>query len=529
MLLILSARPVGEDIAHCYGKLPPSFLPLGSDRLFTRQAALGRGEPVAMTVPEGFEVASTDRAEIERLGIRLLPQDPSLSLTDALRDAVGRAAPDGPLRLVYGDTLIRLDEEPEGDFVAVQETSANYDWAYVTPEAFSDTPPDDFLHRRVVCGYYRFDDPALLARSCEAGGIVEALNAYDRERPMARVEVPDWYDLGHLSMYYQSKKSMMVKRSFNDVSVEEHSLVKRSADTPKMRAEAHWYETLPTALQVNAPRYLGRVERDHMAGYAIEYLYQPLVSELAVFGALPLTSWLEILSACLDFVDECRTIRPAEQSPEASPGFASAFFDQMIVGKTRDRLDAYLADSELSEADELTINGARLPPIGRVAEALIAAVPATTPGHVRFWHGDLFFGNLFYDFTARRIMAIDPRGLMPDGMLCAYGDWRYDVAKLSHSVIGRYDQIILGRASLERSSAREWTLSLPSWPHGERLAEVFLAQASERYGLDRDELTALTALMFLSMLPLHADQPALQRQMLANGLRLATHVEGIAR
>ena len=535
MLLILSARTVNEDIALHYGKLPPSFLPLGNRRLFALQAELADGGPVAMTVPESFAISEIDRRAIDAAGIRLLPQPSGLSLTQAISAAVRELKPEGPLRLLYGDTLVRLGDTAaaaQADRIVVKHTTANYPWAYVDEGAeggiaFSDEPPQQLDTRRVVCGDYVFADPDLLVEACGTGGLIAMLTHYHARRPFALVDAEEWFDFGHLPLYFQSKKSIMIKRVFNNLNYENHLLVKQSADTGKMRAEAHWYEHVPGDLQIHTPRYRGRVERDHRAGYAIEYLYHPLLSDLAAFGALPLPSWLEILQACFEFADKCQAIAPAPGAPEASPEFARAFHDSMIVGKTWGRVETYLGGAELNLDDAFTVNGQRFPALRTVIQRVIDTVSPTTPDHVRFWHGDLFFGNMFYDFTARRILAIDPRGQLGTGAICLYGDWRYDLAKLAHSVIGQYDKIILGRSSLVQNGPRDWVLTLSEQPHQTQIEAIFLQQAVARYGIDPQELTAMTALLFFSMLPLHSDRPDLQQQMLANALRLSGQIEGV--
>ena len=536
MLLILSARIVGEDIAMHYGRLPPSFLPLGNQRLFAMQAERAAGEGCAMTVPDHFEIQEIDRQALAADGIEILPQPPGLSLTGALAHALDALAPamqpGEPLRLLYGDTLVRMPEiTPAADLVAVQETTANYQWAYVSQDAdgglFSDAAPEKLETRRVVCGYYVFSDPALLARACASGSIVEALNIYHEARPLTLVETEDWFDFGHLPLYFQSKKSIMIKRVFNDIRYENHVLIKQSEDTAKIRAEANWYEHLPADLQIHVPRYRGRVERNFRAGYAIEYLYHPLLSDLDAFGTLPLSSWLEILSACFEFIDKCQAIGPDPGAPEASVSFASDFFEQVVVEKTWTRLKTYTDAAGISLSDRFRLNGRDLPPLETVIGRLIAAVPPTGPEHIRFWHGDLFLGNMFYDFTARRILAIDPRGQIDRSGPCLYGDWRYDLAKLAHSIIGQYDKIILGRSTLDEIGPRDWVLSHAGQDHQAHIEEIFLSQVTGRYGISSSELLALTALLFFSMLPLHGDRPDLQRQMLANGLRLACLIEGV--
>ena len=529
MLLILSARTVNEDIALQFGRVPPAFLPLGGRRLFSWQAELAAGEPCVMTVPDDHEIALVDARALEDAGICLLAQPQSFSLQQAIANALERVRPRGAVRILYGDTLVGM---PDGDLppdsVAVRDTTANYPWAFVREDAqgrvvFSDTPPQRLDQRRVVCGYYHFADAALLAEACRAPSIVAALQNYTAQRPLACREAGSWLDFGHLPLYFRAKKDMLVKRVFNELTYEDHILVKHSADTAKMRAEAHWFENLPAPLRLHVPRYAGRIERDHQAGYGLEYLYAPLLGDLSVFGALPLMSWLEILQACFAFVGKCQAERPPCGAPEASPAFARQFFREVIVDKTRMRLAAFCTQSGLSIDTRLTLNGTRHPPLGELVETLIARIPPTTPEMVRLWHGDLFFGNMFYDFTAQRVLCIDPRGQLGGGQLCLYGDLRYDLAKLAHSIVGHYDKIVLGRSVLEvdPDDPLDWRFSVDTQAHAAEISEIFFGYLRDTCQVERHEILALTALLFLSMLPLHYDSPERQRHLLAMGLTLA--------
>ncbi|MEM8790943.1 MAG: phosphotransferase [Pseudomonadota bacterium] len=530
MLLILSARPVTEEIALQFGRIPPSFLPLGSQRLFALQAEIAHGMPCYMTVPEDYEISPSDLAAIEAAGIRLLPQPSKLSITEAIGNALTRIQPEGLLRILYGDTLLQMSaaEMSEPDIVAVQETTSNYNWAFVEidPDGrtlFSDEPPQRLDTRRVVCGYYTFSDPALLATACHENSIVKALRLYSAQKHLTCRTAENWLDFGHLPLYFQSKKDLLVKRVFNELVYEDHMLVKRSADTAKMRAEANWYEALPGSLRLHTPRYLGRDEGKFQAGYALEYVHAPLLSDLAVFGSLPLTSWLEILQASIEFISKCHAIRPPEDGPEASHAFASEFFHDMIVDKTRTRLASYCAEGEIGLEARITLNGIAHPPLKEVAEGLVDMIPPTTPQHIRFWHGDLFYGNMFYDFIAQRVLCIDPRGQLGSGQISLWGDLRYDLAKLAHSIIGHYDKVLNGRSVLKTDpdAPLNWQFSVESPQYGAQLEEIFLSYVHEKLDISAQELRAMTALMFLSMLPLHSDSPERQRHLLAAGLLLA--------
>lgn len=484
-----------------------------------------------MTVPDEFEIPETDRKALKVGGITLIPQSPALSLTAAISDAISRANPKRGIRILYGDTLVHMapDWFFRQDIVAVQNTTANYSWAFVQQKdegsvLFSDEPPVKIDSRQIVCGYYNFSDPSLLFEACRKDSIVEALNFYAENKPLECLEAERWLDFGHLPLYFRSKKDIFVKRVFNELLVEDHVLVKRSKDTNKIRAEANWFESLPRSLQVYVPRYLGREEKDYRAGYALEYLYAPLLSDLSVFGALPLASWLEIIKACFELMGRFHAIRPNTGAPEASNSFASQFFDDVLVSKTWSRLKDFEEQSGISIETEITLNGIKYSKLGEVVEDLVANISRTTQYHIRFWHGDLFFGNMFYDFTAHRVLCIDPRGQLASGERSLYGDMRYDIAKLAHSIIGQYDKILLGRATLKEEESFIWTFSVDSQPHQESIEDIFTSFATKTCGMEMNELLSLTAILFMSMLPLHNDQPHLQRQFLAAGLNLAARV-----
>ena len=528
MLLILSAAYVSDDIALQFGRLPPAFLPLGSQRLFSLQVESSLGEPCWMTVPDDFPISDADIRAIEAAGISLLPQPTRLRLTEAIGNALTRIRPRNGLRILYGDTLVGMPNAVLliPDMVAVQDTTANYAWAFVRSDdqggvTFSDDPPQRLDSRRVVCGYYNFADTDLLATACHEQTIVKALRHYSERRPLACIDAERWFDFGHLPLYFQSKKEILVKRAFNELVYEDQMLIKRSNDTAKMRAEAHWFENLPPVLQLHAPRYCGRSEGGHRAGYALEYLYAPLLSDLAVFGNLPLASWLEIIQASFDLLAKFHAMRPPKGAPEASDAFAAQFFQDVIVDKTWSRLKAFGQRSGVTLDAEITLDGIAHPPLHNVVNALIARIPPTTADQIRFWHGDLFFGNMFYDFTAQRVLCIDPRGQLASGQFCLYGDLRYDLAKLAHSIIGQYDRILMGRSSLTEKSQLNWRFHVSVPPLQSSIEAIFTRFVKERCGLAIDEILAITSLLFLSMLPLHEDNPSLQRHFLATGLRLA--------
>ena len=64
-------------------------------------------------------------------------------------------------------------------------------------------------------------------------------------------------------------------------------------------------------------------------------------------------------------------------------------------------------------------------------------------------HGDMCFNNIIYEPFFGSLKVIDPRGKNNDGS--SYYPNCYDIAKISHSVLGLYDPIVAGLYSLNFS------------------------------------------------------------------------------
>jgi len=134
-------------------------------------------------------------------------------------------------------------------------------------------------------------------------------------------------------------------------------------------------------------------------------------------------------------------------------------------------------------------------------------------------HGDFCFSNILYDFRTTRIKTIDPRGLTPNGELTIFGDVQYDIAKLSHSILGMYDWIIAGYFDITIDN-QNIEFYLGGLKQHKGTQQSFIELIEERYGLNALNLYAMQIQLFISMLPLHADNPKRQMALMANAFRL---------
>jgi hypothetical protein len=244
---------------------------------------------------------------------------------------------------------------------------------------------------------------------------------------------------------------------------------------------------------------------------------------LYCFASLPSSLWLNILTNCREFLELCQAVRPA--AFETAPDFHHRFFDDMFHGKTLQRLETFARGTGLSLDEEWTFNGRPVPSLRATADRMLAAIKPSTKDDICIWHGDFHFANILFDFRSQRVKVVDPRGMLSDGTITMFGDARYDISKLVHSVVGMYDFVLAGRYLLDYDRGYRIDLHFHPDEQRDRLISDFRSFRIGSYACCDAQMIAMTSLLFLTMLPLHANNPERQVALLANGIRLAAMAE----
>lgn len=117
--------------------------------------------------------------------------------------------------------------------------------------------------------------------------------------------------------------------------------------------------------------------------------------------------------------------------------------------------------------------------------------------YVAFHHGDFCLTNMFYSYN-EPLKLIDPMGY--DKEFKNFHDPLYDVAKLSHSILGSYDNIINNQFFIELQEDGKHSLFI----NGNSEQENFKAFL-RRNNFDYDQVRLREASLFLSMIPLHPE------------------------
>ncbi|MEZ8760772.1 capsular biosynthesis protein [Vibrio splendidus] len=520
MFLIMSGAFVGQELESEFGKIPPSFLPLGNRRLFQYQIELAPEDvEVYLSIPESYLPSSIDLEWIENRNVQILKTPDNLELGASLVAALNISGNNlnKPLHVLYGDTLYK--NLPVGDDIAsISYAKDSYNWAVLTDDDANWLKSDHCSltseSPRIIDGYFKVSQPRELIKAITQSkwSFLEGLNRYHNKVGIIPIESDSWLDFGHVNTYYRSKAEFTTQRAFNELTITSKWIEKSSSKDTKIAAEANWFEKLPSPLRGNIPQYLGSNNINGKISYRLEYLHLTALNELFVFSKLPSHIWGDILLSCVEFLLSCREhFSPAKKSGNS----LHVLFNE----KTQQRLTEYCKSNDTSFNDDWSFNGVSGISLRSLLERSNRHLPCSSEIDT-ILHGDFCFSNILYDFRAGKIKAIDPRGMTPNGEKTIYGDLKYDIAKLSHSILGLYDWIVAGYYNV-KIEGHDITFSISEDSKNTvDVQQSFIDMIGMEFGLNAKNLYAMQIQLFLSMLPLHSDDKKRQQALFANAFRL---------
>ncbi|WP_299734769.1 hypothetical protein [uncultured Endozoicomonas sp.] len=527
MILITSGAYISADLTSEIGRLPPAFLPVGNKSLFTLQLEQLKDVQgdIYLSVPEDYVIDPYDKSNLESLDVTIVHIPEGLSLGEAVLycwNSTGKQY--NKLQILHGDTLIQGLDLKTMDVVSIAQNQGYYHRATVSRGNLSKGKIQDAWagdDEWVLSGYFAFSQPHLIIQGIvkNHGDFIQGLKHYSQESPLFGDESGNWFDFGHINTFFQSRTLITTQRAFNEMQITTRTVSKSSKNIQKMKAEANWFGSLPGELRIYTPHLLDVNTDSKKYGYTLEYLYLLPINDLFVYGKLPPNSWRQIFRSCYEVNQKFRLFKP-ETKLEIEK------LQSLYYKKTMSRLDDFIKKSDFDIKKPLSINGRRVPSLVTIAEKTATLIPAPKNCTVGIIHGDFCFSNILYDPRVQSIKLIDPRGVDSIGKLTIYGDTRYDLAKLYHSVIGLYDMIISNRFTVSadfRSGA--FLLNFPDQERVKPIQSIYRSTFfSDSIELEKNIL-AITIHLFISMLPLHFDRPQGQMAMIANALRLYSELE----
>ena len=508
MILITSAAYVSPGLVSEFGKLPPAFLPVQNRRLFEHQKYLiekykgtDKGSTI-LSLPAGYMLSIYDRKRLEELCIQPLSVPEGLSLGASVIYVLNSLAKyDEPLFILHGDTLF-AELTDQTDCYSVSTAKDQYEWASA----------GEVGSKQVYSGFFSFTNQSLLIQKIVENQykFIKGVEAYAEIRSLKALEIKGWMDFGLVNSYYRSTSQLTTQRVFNNMKMTRYSVRKSSRDARKMQAEVNWMLSLPPAMRHYVPSVYDKGEDF----YEIEYYFLPSLANLFVFGELSSLVWEGIVNACIEYIDdEAKIVAP-------NADYIAKQNDKLYRDKTIERLNKYAEKQGISLSNTWCVNGAEIPSLNDIIDEIDAMMSKGDTRFATLMHGDTCFSNMLYDFKSKTIKLIDPRGIDLDGNLSIWGDFRYDVGKLAHSIVGMYDFIIGGRFEYKEKSTYDVELHFEDNPIICSLQDYFLHSKIAGYNVMELSVYPVLIHLFLSMLPLHSDYPERQKAFLANALRL---------
>ena len=507
MILIASANYTTQEIANELGKIPSAFVPLKNQRLFKFQNDLFAkfNDDVYLSLPKSWKISKNDQDLISKINLKIIYVPDNFTLSESILYCLNQATqPIKKFKLLHGDTLFDSIPNSDDNFFITGDTPFEYKWGEIISSNKTQKKQNKYL-----AGYFSFSNVNLLKKYLkkEKKDFVTAISNYSNTIDTKLKHKKNWYDFGHLNSYFYSKKKFTTERSFNQLNITKYSVIKSSLEINKIKGESDWYQNLPYKLRVHSPTLLRPIViRKNVAEYEIEYLSHFTLSEIFLFGNKNKEFWLNIFNLLNEILTEFTQVNETSYSRKNN----LKEFDvtnNLYLKKTIVRLNDYEKISKKNVKDLIKMAIFAANKISKVQKKFIA-----------FQHGDLCFSNILYDSRLNKLIMIDPRGIDYNGKSTSFGDIRYDISKIYHSVIGGYDLIISEKYMLKNNKIK---FDEPYSSLMEKLDNVFIKNiCPKNISFNKNEIIAINVLLFLSMIPLHRESYKRQEAIIANAYYL---------
>lgn len=470
------------------------------------------------------------RAYAGRMDVSIAALRDEGTILQSILAGLNRTPDAGLVRIILGDTLIRDSYESDDDFVYAGDVEDARRWCLaVTDQSgkiveYIDKQDLTCAPYKALAGYYHFHHGADLRASVErsvAHGeseLSDVLRRYQTTHPIRAHVVQEWFDFGHVDNLVDARRRLLQPRYFNQLSINPvlNTITKISEHNQKLQDELAWYHDIPDELKVLTPRIIATPDTDGRVRIVQEYYGYPTLAELYTYGDLHPDVWLSILRHVFRIHAEFCRYEGTLESEHVKRMYADKTWERISLLEQED--DAW---RELTGREAINFNGRALRGIHALRPLIderAAEIAKSAP--VRVIHGDLCFSNILFDINNQIVRLIDPRGSF--GLPGVYGDARYDIAKLRHSVCGLYDYLVAGLFELKETGegfeGRVFADARLSIVH----ANFDRMIAASGYNLN--EIRFIEGLLFTSMTPLHKGHRERQLMMYLTGLRLLNEV-----
>ncbi len=307
-------------------------------------------------------------------------------------------------------------------------------------------------------------------------------------------------------------------RYFNSLQGDAYTVTKRSKNKKKIKMEYNYYWLLPESMKNWMVMPYDYQETPEYASYTMERMPMTDIAIRWTHGAIDNEELRNILDKTFYFLNH-RAKKHIEKSTYLKTQ------KSLYLDKVDKRMKEFKKLPEYKQIHQLIHTGTEFDSIDDIIkyykDLFTKYTKKTkTPFISVIGHGDIFFANMLYSKELNLLRLIDPKGALKEDDL--WTDPYYDIAKLSHSICGNYDFFNTGSYSIELDKSMQYHLSVHfDNTKAKAIFREYLAQNNYNYVLVR----LYEASLFLSMLPLHIDNPHKVFGFILNAISILKEVE----
>ena len=312
-------------------------------------------------------------------------------------------------------------------------------------------------------------------------------------------EIEGMVDIGIIMNFIQCVTGNFDSRYFNSLKGNEYTLVKSSSNKKKIKAEYDFYHLLPEDMKYWFVMPFNYQETAEAASYTMERLHMTDLAIKWVHGSMDESEFGTLMDKYFYFF-KCRHSKSCNDSQY------QACADALYINKVNDRIADLKTLPDYAKIERLLAGNTDITIDSLVNRYFTLKEKIESrnnyPREMVIGHGDPCFANTLYNKSTQTLKFIDPKGASKEEDL--WTNPYYDVAKLSHSVCGKYDFFNNGLFDIRIAEDFSYDLEIPF--DNTQYMKIFREKVQEN-GFDYLTVRIYEASLFLSMLPLHIDNP----------------------
>lgn len=534
-VIILAAGTIRNKINFLkYTFNSPALIPINTKPLASKiiDFYIDRLPKAKIHIVINTEVKDTVRkflSEYEGI-VNILPISHSKGVNDTLCQAMTALSPKGEV-IVNLVSTIPTELAECGEVLVDEKIYSSDEWSSIgmnnKTKIFNYKNPNNETYGHAFIGIFRTKADMLLKalrqlNDDELGDLLYSVQHIYNQNELS-FRKSEWIDCGHEMNYYKAKTKLISSRSFNKIEINsvKSTLKKKSLHHETQKNEIDFILDLPKSLSIYFPRIIKEIKRNNeYTEVEMEYYGYPSLAEYMLFWNINNGLWHNIFNALIRVMEEFQTYNSHINLNK---------FLEFYWGKTESRLASFkyqLGDKDNIFQDRIIINKVKYNNIQQYENQIkdrLSSIYEKTKFNIM--HGDLCFNNILYDLYSGTIRLIDARGSFGKDLHGIYGDQCYDIAKITHSVIGKYDYIVNGMFSFSENKHNYRYKIFENINHNVLIEEN--KKIVKHFAYELKDIIFLVSLLFISMTPLHSDSVNRQKVFYIHGIKLLNESLGV--